>query len=148
MKIHTIHVPLPARLDSVASTQQADFWPKWLNRFDRYRIASGLKDKPQQDQVSTMLYAMGDIADDILATLSINENTATYDEIKTVFNTYFNCRKNTIVARDKFNKRTQHQVESIDTFIQDLYKMDEDCNYANLKDELICDIIVVGVIDD
>ncbi len=38
--------------------------------------------------------------------------------------------------------------ESVDTFIQELYRLAEDCEYGSLKDGLIRDRIVVGVLDD
>ena len=38
--------------------------------------------------------------------------------------------------------------EPMDTFIQDLYKIAADCEYGTLKNELIRDRIIVGVIDD
>ena len=36
----------------------------------------------------------------------------------------------------------------MDTFIQDLYRFVENCEYGTLKDELIRDRIIVGVLDD
>ena len=36
----------------------------------------------------------------------------------------------------------------MDTFIQDLYRLAENCEYGTLKDELIGDRIIVGVLDD
>ena len=61
------------RFDAVSGSQSADPCPKLIRRSDRYRIAPGLSNKPnkQTDQVSTLLCAMGDSADDILQTLRI-----------------------------------------------------------------------------
>ena len=72
--------------------------------------ASGLQNKSTQEQVGTFLYAMGDCADDIVKTLSINEATASFDEVKTALNCYFAARR-----------KRQNPGESVDTFIQDLY---------------------------
>ena len=71
-------------------------WPKWLRHFERHRIASGLQNKSNQEQVGTFLYAMGDCADDIVKTVSINEATASFDEVKTALNGYFAARRNFI----------------------------------------------------
>ena len=86
-------------------------------------------------------------ADDTLATLRIDENKATYEEVCTALNGYFAVRRNLIVQRARFNKRQQLLGESVDTFIQDLYRVAEDCEYGSLKDGLIRDRIV-GVLDD
>ena len=120
---------------------QADIWPKWLRHFERYRIASGLQNKSNQEQVGTFLYAKGDCADAIVKTLSINE-------VKKALNSYFAARRNVIVERARFNRRRQNPGEFVDTFIQDLYRFAENCEYGTLKDELIRDRIIVGVLDD
>ena len=80
-----------------------------------YRLASGLKTKPEYEQVSTLLNTMGDCADDILATLCFNETKATYDEVHTTLNGYFDICHNSIVQRALFNKRHQLAGESVDT---------------------------------
>ena len=72
-----IQVPLPDRFNFGSP----DAWPAWVRRFDRFRIASGLANRPANDQISTMVYAMGDQAEDILRTLNI-PNDATYDDLK------------------------------------------------------------------
>ena len=141
-------LPLPARFDGANGPNQAECWIRWSRRFECYRIASGLKTKPEYEQVSTLLYAMGDCADDILATLHLDETKATYDEVRTALNGYFDVRRNFIVQRALFNKRHQLAGESVDTFIQDLYRLAEDCEYGTLKDSHIRDRIVVGVVDD
>ncbi|KAI4879198.1 hypothetical protein NFI96_009429 [Prochilodus magdalenae] len=48
-------------------------WPRWIRRFERFRLASGLSTKPEEYQVNSLLYAMGDEADDILAVLPLND---------------------------------------------------------------------------
>ena len=143
-----LDIPLPAKFDGANSPQQAELWPKWLKRFERYRVASGLKNKSNPDQVSILLYSMGDCADDILSTLTVDEATDTYDSVRSALNEYFKVRRNVICERARFNRRTQSTGESIDTFIQDLYKLSEFCDYGSLRDDLIRDRIVVGVLSD
>ena len=128
--------------------EQADAWAKWIKRFERYSIASGLKEKSNVEQVSTLLYAMGESADDILATLRVEETKANYEEMKSALDNYFGARRNVIVERARFNRRIQRPGESIDSFIQDLYRLADECNYDSLKDDLIRDRIVVGVLDE
>ncbi|XP_068733036.1 uncharacterized protein [Montipora capricornis] len=141
-------LPLPSKFQGGNNSHQADMWPKWLRHFERYRIASGLQNKSNQEQVGTFLYAMGDCADDIVKTLNINEAIASFDDVKTALNGYFAARRNIIVERARFNRRRQNPGESVDTFIQDLYRLAENCNHGTLKDELIRDRIIVGVPDD
>lgn len=139
---HT-NLPPPKAFDGTAEQ-----WPRWKARFQRYHLCSGLAQRPDREQVSTLLYAMGDVADNILAIIQLDETAITYVEAVYQLDLYFNSRKNLIFARAKFNKRVQHPGESVDTFIQDLHKLADDCSYLSLTDELIRDRIVVGVRDD
>ena len=52
------------------------------------------------------------------------------------------------MQRTLFNKRHQLAGESVDTVIEDLYRLAEDCEYGSLKDGIIRDRIVEGVVDD
>ena len=61
-------LPLPSKFEGANNPNQADMWPKWLRHFERYRIASGLQNKSNQEQVGTSLYAMGDCTHDIVKT--------------------------------------------------------------------------------
>ena len=45
-------------------------------RFDRYREVTGLSDKSEEAQVSTLVYAMGEQAEDILTSLALTEDEA------------------------------------------------------------------------
>ena len=89
-------LPLPTRFDGANGLKQAERWIWWSRRFERYRIASGLKNKPKYEHVNTLLYAMGDCADDILATPHLDETKATYNEVRTALNRYFDVRRNLI----------------------------------------------------
>ena len=141
-------LPLLTKFDETSKLNQADLWPKWLRRFERYRIASGLQNKTEQEQVGTLLYAnMGECADDIITTLRVNEETASYTDVRAALNGYFAARRNTIVERARFNTRKQRPEESLDTFIQDLYRIAEDCGYGALKDQLIGEVFFLGEIN-
>ena len=139
---------LPSKFEGANNPHQADMWPKWLRHFEHYRLAYGLQNRSNQEQVGTFLYAMGDCADDIIKMLSINEATPSLDKVKTALNGYFAAHRNVIVEQAWFNRRRQNPSESVDTFIQDLYHLAENCEYGTLKDELIRDRIIVGVLDD
>ena len=138
-----VQVPLPDRFDFTSP----DTWPAWVRRFDRFRVASGLCNRPANDHISTMVYAMGDQAEDILNTVHVADD-ASYEQLKQTLDAYFGVRRNLIIERAKFNRRTQQPGESVDVFIQELYRLAEHCDYGVLREQLIRDRIVVGVIDD
>ena len=87
--------------------------------------------KRRKSQVNTLIYAMGDEADDILRSFNLSA-----DDRK---------KYGVIFERARFNMRRQEESESVDTFITALYSLAEHCGYGNLHDEMIRDRIVVGI---
>ena len=121
-------------------------WQKWSRRFERFRIASGLADKSETAQVNTLIYSMGDEADDILRSFALSEEDGKkYDTVKGRFDSHFVKRRNIIFERAKFNMRRQQDGEPVDAFITALYGLAEHCGYGRLHDEMIRDRIVVGI---
>ena len=125
-----------------------DEWPKWLRRFERFRQASGLTEKSEEAQVNTLIYCMGDRADDILRSFKLpEEDTKKYKVVKDKFEGHFVKRRKVIFERAKFNSRKQELSEPVDVFITALYTLAENCNYGTLHDEMVRDRIVVGIRD-
>ena len=123
-------------------------WPKWIRRFERFRTATELSSKGEEVQVNTLIYSMGDEADDILRSFKLSdEDKKKYSVVKAKFDAHFITRTNVIYERAKFNRRTQQDGESVDTFITDLFALAEHCAYKELHDEMIKDRIVVGLRD-
>ena len=77
-------------------------WPRWIKRFDRYRIVSGLHKRNEELQVNAFLYAMGGEAEDIMSSFAFAEATDAmkYDVVKAKFDKYFAAKKN---VNAKFN---------------------------------------------
>ena len=48
-------------------------WPKWLKHFERFHQASELHKKSEESQINTLLYSMGEKADDILQSFNLQE---------------------------------------------------------------------------
>ena len=99
-------------------------WPRWIRRFERFRQASDLTSKSQEVQISTLVYSMGDKAEDILQLFALTgEDAKDYDKVKSKFKDYFVKRRNTIYKRTRFNRRQQEDSETVDEFITDLYRL-------------------------
>ena len=123
-------------------------WERWIRRFERFRIASKLDKENAAAQVNTLIYSMGDEADDILTSLKLtDEERASYTTVKGKLDNFFIVKRNVIYERAKFNMRVQRVGESVDNFITDLFSLAEHCGFGDLHDELIRDRIVVGLSD-
>lgn len=143
----------PAATFTIKPPEPFDFakpqeWEKWIRRFERFRMASNLNGSTDANQVTTLVYCMGDEADDVLRGLDLTDGQRQqYDAVRNAFDRHFVPRKNVIYERAKFNKRVQQPAETVDSFITALYALAENCEYGELHDELLRDRLVVGLKD-
>ena len=63
-------------------------WQKWVRHFERFRKASVLEDKTEVAQINTLIYSMGDQADDILRSFR-RRPWKIYDIVKQKFDSHF-----------------------------------------------------------
>ncbi|KAL7870545.1 hypothetical protein SRHO_G00080420 [Serrasalmus rhombeus] len=137
-------IPPPPKFDFTRPEE----WPKWIKRFDRFRIASGLELQAEENQVNTLIYTMGDEAEDIITALQLTVIEASqYNAVKNKLNAHFVVRRNVIFERAKFNQRQQEQGETVDSFITSLHCLSEHCGYGHLHNEMVRDRLVVGLRD-
>ena len=84
-------------------------WTRWIRRFERFRKATGLDQKRGENQVNTLVYSMGEEADDIMVSFGLTTDDAThYEIVKNRFESHFIVKRNIIFERPKFNLRSQH----------------------------------------
>ena len=143
MIMTTYQISLPEPFDF----SKPENWPKWIRHFERFRQASNLSAQTDESQVNTMIYTMGNNADDILCSFHLTEEQKkNYDTVKEKFKSDFVKKWNTIFERACFNMRKQ-EGEPANSFITDLYCLAEHCGYGTLHDELIRDRLVVGLLN-
>ncbi|KAF7694517.1 hypothetical protein C0J45_16244, partial [Silurus meridionalis] len=129
-------------------TFKADDWPKWIKRFERFRVASGLETQADENQVNALIYTIGEEAEDILTPLHLSPQAASdYEVVKNRLNDHFVARRNVIFESAKFNQRQQEVGKSVDNFIIALHCLAVHCGYGDLHDEMVRDKLVVGVTD-
>ena len=49
-------------------------WPRWKKRFEQFRVASNLSRDPEDRQISTLLYCLGEEAENVLTSTGISED--------------------------------------------------------------------------
>jgi len=147
------NAPVPA--SSVQLTPPGNFhfsnaneWPKWIRRFERFRIASSLDKQSEEYQVNTLLYTLGDEAEDILSVLPLSsDQKEKCADVKQAFENHCVSKKNVIFECARFNRRNQEPRESAESFITAVHSLAEHCAFGALREELIRDRIVVGLRD-
>lgn len=143
----------PAATFNIQPPEPFDFgkpleWTKWIRRFERFRQASNLTTDSEESQVNTLIYCMGDEADDVLRWLKLSDaDLRNYARVRDGFRDFFVVKKNIVFERARFNMRKQEPNESVDVFITAIHALAEHCKYGDLHDELVRDRIVVGLAD-
>jgi len=78
-------------------------WSKWIRHFEQIRIASGMDKQSEEAQVNTLIYSMGNQADDILRSFRLSaEDSKKYATIKEEFESHIVKKRNVIFERARF----------------------------------------------
>ena len=129
--------------------KKPDKWHRWKRRFEQFRLASGLSTEGDERQISTLLYCLGQDAEEVLVSTGITtEERKTYKDVVEKFDQFFKVRKNTIFERARFNRHNQQEGESAEQYITVLYSLADNCDYGDFKDQKIRDRLVVGIRDN
>ena len=101
------------------------------------KILAGVGSNGEEtSQINTLIYAMGDKADNILTSLKLTEaQKRKYDVVRQKLEQCFVKRRNPIFEWAKFSQRKQEEDEPADSFILALYCLAEYCGYGELHDE-------------
>ena len=116
-----------------------DDWLRWKQRFERFRVASGLASSDAVQQISTLLYCIGEEAEAVLTSTNIiAEGREQYDTVVTKFE-FFRSTTKYHLWTGTINRRHQQEGETAEQYIMELYRLAENCDYGPLKDEMIRD---------
>ena len=73
----TYQIPAPEPFDFF----NTDDWPKWIRQFEIFQQSSKLSGKSEENQISTLIYSMGDATDDIYQSFRLtDEGECSYED--------------------------------------------------------------------
>jgi len=106
-----------------------------------------LAGESDERKVSTLLLCcLGEDVKDVLDTTRISaEDKKKYSKVIEAFDDHFKVQKNIIFKCTHFNKRSQNPGESVEHIITELYRLAENCDFRNMKDEIFQDCLVVEI---
>lgn len=138
--------PGPLVLDANA----ADNWRKFLMQFEIYLVAKSKDDKPDKLKVNMLLHCAGPEAIEEYSHFVYNagEDKECYADVCSKFKALCEGARNVIYERLVFNKRNQKEGERVDNFVSELKRLSLTCEFGELRDSLIRDRIVGGVLSD
>ena len=127
---------------------KAEHWEQYFTRFTRYAAVTELDKREAGYQISTLLYIMGPKSEELIKSLNLSDDDMkSYKAVTDKITKFYLPRHNVVFCRANFNRRMQKQGEPVESFISELHALADKCNYGELKEELIRDKIVIGILD-
>ena len=122
-----------------------DTWHAYAERLDHFFLANEIDSEAKKRAV--LLSSMGVKPYKLLSNLVAPRKAGecSYTEIVDVLKNHHNPRPSTIVQRFKFNTRVRGASESIRTFVAELKKLSEFCEYNDSLEEMLRDRLVCGI---
>ena len=145
----------PKQLD-FGSENLSNQWKKWESHLKVYLTATEKDGKGDTIKTSILLACIGDKGREIYETFQFgakeNDNepepSMVFASVVKKFKEYCNPRKNVTILRYKFFTCKQLENQTFDDFVTKLKVLAQDCEFGNLRDSLIKDVILIGVKDE
>ena len=138
----------PDELDLKSANLNAE-WKMFNQLWTNYEIASGLDKQDSKKRVATLLTIIGKEAVKIFNTFKWENATDKEDITKVLknFEKYCTPRKNVTYERYIFHTRKQNANENVDEYITSLRILAGNCEFGDIEESLIKDMLVLGVND-
>ena len=117
-------------------------------QFEIYLVAKGKDDKADKLKVNMLLHCAGPEAIEEYShfVFTDEEDKDCYQDVCRKFEELCQGARNVIYERLVFNQRNQKEGERIDNFVSELKRLSLTCEFGDLRDSLIRDRIVGGVL--
>lgn len=142
-----LNPPDPLQLSSGNVSQN---WKRFKQKGSNYELAVGTARKEDPIRVAAFLTVIGDEALEVYNAFTwySDEDKVKMDKVMERFEQYCEPHKNTIYERYLLFSRGQESGEPIDKYATVLRNMADSCEFQDLKDSLIRDRIVLGIVDN
>lgn len=136
----------PLNVDSDL-TAMSTAWRLWKQKFLIYLEANTIDKESVSRQIAIFLSLIGDDCLEIFNSFGLDRKDAslTLEKVIQKFDNKFLPHKNITVERYNFFTRKQSSEESIEEYVTKLTNMAIRCDFENLKEQLICDMFVIGI---
>ncbi|XP_046851898.1 uncharacterized protein LOC124445237 [Xenia sp. Carnegie-2017] len=102
----------------------SDLWDRWKQQFELYLVATESHDKTEDIKTSILLTCIGKHGEEIYNTFTFSDEA------------------------DKLKLKPQHDGVTFDAFVTELKRRSAQCEFGDLRESLIRDMIVIGVSDN
>lgn len=140
---------LPPPEPLVLTNTPADNWKKFRQRIELYFKATETnKKRTPAQKAAIFLHVAGPEAIEVFNTLPLSaEQREDYDSIVKAFEDYCTPRCNETFERYVLRSRQQQDGEPFEQFLRDIQLKAQTCNFGELRDSMVRDQIVCGIVD-
>ena len=130
---------------------EVEEWPEYTERLGQYFEANDLLgDAKAAKRRATLISMMGPstyrLAKNLLSPAKPSEKT--YDEIVAVLTNHFNPTPSEVMQRFRFNSRIRKPGETVSTYVAELRRLAENCQFGDTLEKMIRDRLVCGINDE
>ena len=125
-------------------------WKAWRKHFEFFLVATETDTKSEKVKTAMLLSCIGDQGREIYDTFTFASDDAanTLETVLKEIETYCTPKKNTTILRHKFLTCKQKEGQTFVSFVTELRRLSEGCEFDTIKDSLIKDIIIIGILDN
>ena len=104
----------------------------------------------KEKRKSILLSVIGHDTYALLRTLCAPEKPfdKTYEDITKILQEHYSPRPSVVVCRFKFHTRIRQSGETVATFMSELRKLADNCNFTTYLNDMLCDRLVCGISDE
>ena len=127
-----------------------EHWKRWKQELELYLVVTEKDRKENKVKSSILLSCIVPQGSEIYNTFTFSqaEENFDYNVIVQKFENFCIPRENITLLRYKFLTHKQKEGQSFDEFMTQLKKLTSDCEFEELNNSLVKDILVTGVTDD
>ena len=123
-------------------------WCKFKQNFEIFLKASGSTTKPDEVKVAILLNIVGENGVELYNTFNLQEaDRNKLDRVLQCFKEYCVPKKSIVYETFKFFTKMQQEGEKFESFLAEIKKLSQTCEFETMTDRMIRDRIVLGIRD-
>ena len=122
-------------------------WQSYSERLEQFFLANQVEG---ERKVATFLTVIGEEAYSLLRTVVAPEKPSgkSFEELVGALKTHLNPKPIVIAERFKFHQRNQQEDETISSYLAELRRLTEHCDFGNYREEALRDRFVCGLVNE
>ncbi|XP_014207718.1 uncharacterized protein LOC106638858 [Copidosoma floridanum] len=136
--------------EALTNTKPMDkTWKMWKQEFFIFLKLAGYDSTDSEKKACLLLHTMGKLAHEAMQNMQFESESEKmdYDILIKMFDEYFDPPKRETEERYNFYMRRKRNNESVEAYITDLKEKAKSCNFGDLTESLIRDMVILDIKD-